>query len=1083
MNIAKLAIKQPIFITMVLLAVALVGVLSYMNMGVELYPSMSAPMVAVTTSFPGASPGDVQTLVTKPIEKALATMSGVDSIESNSSLGSSMVMVSFVTGYSIEVGAQQVREQLDTVEKSLPSGAESPVLMRGNPNSQAFMIVALKVSGNPSPSELRQLIEQVIEPRFERVEGVASATVSGYDVENIEVNLIASRLTALAVTPGQVTGALSAQNVNVPSGSITNVKQNVPVRISAQFKTLDDIRDIVVAQHATQIIRLKDVATVSAEIEDKTTLIRVNGHDSMILKLQSQSGANVVDAAGGARKAIDAISQEYPNVNFIMLTDNSVFIQNSIDDVMVTMILGAVLAFLIVLLFIRNFRNTLITVAGLPIIVLGTFAVISSLGFTLNIITLMALSLSIGLLIDDAIVVRENIFRHMERGASPREAAEKGTGEIAFAVLAITLSLVAVFIPVAFTGGITGSLFKEFGITVAVAVIISLFEAFTFAPLLTAFFAKPLSHKKTSERLPGKFSKFANTWSSVTQGYRRTLDWSIHHRLVIVVIALALFGTSLWFLKDMSLSFFPATDEGQISISVNLQPGNSLDSTDKIVQVVEKVVLAQPEVEASYTQVGSSSSSYSGSVTIQLKNGANTDAVLNRMRQSLKEYGSSLMFTKPSQFMGAGGLGGGFGGGGMNVRMMPVQVELKGPVDQDTMEGVASDIVKRMKTVPGLRDVTTSTPPQEPEVDIVVNRQRCAEAGINAAGVGTTVSTLVRGSTATTVDWQNQLTDVIVQLRKEDLSDSNGLLNLPVTSSGGTMYTLRSVANIQSGTGATTLSRQNQLTTLTVAANLDGRTQGEVAPDIKKALIGLDMPASVTWQFGGMQARAQSAYSSMYFALLIGLIFIYMVLASQFGSFIHPITVMAALPLSLIGAVAAMKICNVELTLISMIGIILMIGLATKNSILLVDFIIRYRKEGHNRNEAILEAGPVRLRPILMTSLAIILGMVPTAIAYGASGSFRAPMGIVVIGGVISATLLSLVVVPVVYTIIDDIVDAVTRLFHRWSPVAAPLGGEKTVLNTADSPDINRAEVAIKTNEQKTNKRKNRRSGWFWNKK
>jgi hydrophobic/amphiphilic exporter-1 (mainly G- bacteria), HAE1 family len=564
MNIAKLAIKQPIFITMVLLAVALVGVLSYMSMGVELYPSMSAPMVAVTTSFPGASPEDVQTLVTKPIEKALATMSGVDSIESNSSLGSSMVMVSFVTGYSIEVGAQQVREQLDTVERSLPSGAGSPVLMRGNPNSQAFMIVAMKVNGNPSPSELRQLIEQVIEPRFGRVEGVASATVSGYDVENIEVNMIASRLTALAVTPEQITSALSAQNVNVPSGSITNTKQNLPVRISAQFKTLDEIRDIVVAQHGTQIIRLKDVATVSAEVEDKTTLIRVNGQDSMILKLQSQSGANVVDAADGARKAIDDIRQEYPDVSFIMLTDNSVFIQESINDVMVTMILGAVLAFLIVLLFIRNFRNTLITVAGLPVIVLGTFAVISLFGFTLNIITLMALSLSIGLLIDDAIVVRENIFRHMERGAGPREAAEKGTGEIAFAVLAITLSLVAVFIPVAFTGGITGSLFKQFGITVAVAVIISLFEAFTFAPLLTAFFAKPLTHKEASRKPRLRiFSKFNNTWSSITGGYRHTLDWSIHHRLIIVVIALALFGGSLWFLKGMSLSFFPSTDEGQ----------------------------------------------------------------------------------------------------------------------------------------------------------------------------------------------------------------------------------------------------------------------------------------------------------------------------------------------------------------------------------------------------------------------------------------------------------------------------------------------------------------------------------------
>jgi HAE1 family hydrophobic/amphiphilic exporter-1 len=370
--------------------------------------------------------------------------------------------------------------------------------------------------------------------------------------------------------------------------------------------------------------------------------------------------------------------------------------------------------------------------------------------------------------------------------------------------------------------------------------------------------------------------------------------------------------------------------------------------------------------------------------------------------------------------------------------MMPVQIEVRGPVDQKTLQSVADEIVTRMKTVTGLRDVMTSVPPQEPEVEIVVNRQRCADAGVSASRVGSTISTLVKGSTATRVDWQNQLTDVIVKLRKEDLSDSAGLLNLPITATNGNIYTLRDVASIESGTGAATLSRQNQQATIIVGANTQGRSQAEVVPDIEKALQGLDIPASVTWQFGGMQARAQSAYSSMYFALLIGLIFIYMVLASQFGSFIHPFTVMMALPLAIIGSVAAMLIANVELTVISMIGFILMMGVATKNSILLVDFIVRYRRQGKSRTEAVLEAGPVRLRPILMTSMSIILGMIPTAMAYGAAGTFRAPMAITVIGGVFSSTLLSLVVVPVVYTLLDDIVSLVSRVFHRGATVTVP---------------------------------------------
>jgi hydrophobic/amphiphilic exporter-1 (mainly G- bacteria), HAE1 family len=1036
MPLAKLAIKQPIFITMVLLAVALIGVLSYMSMGAELYPSMSAPMVGVTVSYPGASPEDVQTLVTKPIENVLATISGVDTIQSRSSLGSATVMVSFQTGVNVDVAADKVREKLDSVQKDLPSDAESPVLMRGNPSGQAFMIVGIEVEGNPSPTELRQLIEQVIEPRMQQVEGVASASVSGYDIENIDINLNASRLVALGVAPAQITSALASQNVAIPSGSIKTSTQNTQLRLTAQLTNLDDIRNIVIAQSGGQSIRIQDVATVAAETEEKTTLIRVNGQDSMIMSLQSQSGSNTVTAAVKARAALDELAKEYPNVSFYMLTDNSVFIEESIWDVEWTMIIGAILTFLIVFMFIRDWRNTLITVAGLPVIVLGTFAVISALGYTLNMITLMALSLSIGLLIDDAIVVRENIFRHMERGASPKEATVTGTGEIAFAVLAITLTLVAVFVPMSFSGGMIGDILKEFGITVAVAVMISLFEAFTFAPLLTAFFAKPINLKKNPQKTRrSPFARLGRTWSTVTSGYRHTLAWSITHRLVIVAVAVILFGGSVWFLSGMSMSFFPSTDEGQISVSISLPPGTALNETDKVAKAIEQVALAQPELDAMYAQVGSSNNSYSGSVTLQLKNGSNTDAVLERMRQSLSQYGMSLMFSKPSQFMGGGGgLGTGMPGG-MSIMMMPIQVEVKGPVDQVTLEGIADEVKSTLEKVPGLKDVTTSIPIQQPEAHIAINRQRCADAGVNATTVGSTISTLVNGTTATQVEWQGIRTDVIVQLRPEDRADINSVLALPVASSAGNTYTLRNLAVIQSGTGPTTLSRQNQQASITVAANLQGRSQSDVVPDIQKAMAGISMPAAVTWKFGGFQSYAQTAYSSLYIALLLGLVFVYMVLASQFGSLIHPLTVMSALPLALIGAVAAMLIFKVDLTLISGIGIIMMIGLATKNSILLVDFIIRYRKQGHDRKEAILEAGPVRLRPILMTSMAIVLGMIPVAVGWGSSGTFRAPMAITVIGGVITATILSLVVVPVVYTIFDDIINWIRQLFQRQKRV------------------------------------------------
>ncbi len=1033
MLLAKLAIKQPVFITMVLLAIALVGIIFYINMGVELYPDISNPSINVNVSFPGASPEDVETQVTKRLERSLSTINGVSSISSTSSEGSSSVTVNFIVGYDIQQGALDVRQAIDGVQRSLPSGSNPPVMRRFDPNSSSFLTAALHVSGNTSSTELRKIIQEIIEPRLSQVPGVAAATVSGYRSQEIRVEMAASRLKALHVTAAQVIAALKAQNVVMPSGSISNSTQDLPIRTAAAFQNLDEIGKIVVAQYGTRAVRLNEVATISPREGNVTTLVRVNGQSSMMAQVQAQSGGNIVQTAGQVREELDSLSQDFPQLNFTILQDNSTFIKQSDRDVMVTLIIGAILAAVIVFLFMRDIRNTIITVAGLPIIVLGTFAVIHLLGFTLNIITLMALSLSIGLLIDDAIVVRENIFRHMENGESPREAADKGTSEIAFAVIAITLTIVAVFIPVAFTTGQIGRLFKEFGITVAVAVLISLFEAFTFAPLLTAYFAKPL--RQVPEETSGKsrrrlFLYWPKVWSSTNAAYESILAWSLNHRLVVVVVAAVLFAGSVWVLRGMPLSFFPATDEGQISININLPPGNPLEKTDQVAQQVEQIILAQPEVQRINARIGSSGSPNQGSISVLLVSGTKTDAVITRLRKSLSQV-SGLSFNKPSQFMGVGA-------GIIGVGGRPVQIAVQGPVPISVLDEVARKIMDRLSTVQGIRDITVSVPPQQPELDIVVDRQRCANAGISASTIGSTISSLIQGSVATQVEWQNQLTDVRVQLRDDDVSDTSALMSLPITGANGVLYPLSALASIQSGTGPTRLSRQNQQAYISVGANLEGRGPGDVAPDIRKALKDLSLPATVTWRFSGQLAQAESAYSSLIFALLLGLIFVYMVLASQFGSFIHPLTVMTALPLAVIGAVLAMVLTRTGLTVISMIGMILMIGLATKNSILLVDFIIRYRKQGQGRTEAVLAAGPVRLRPIMMTSLAIILGMVPTALALGTAGSFRAPMAITVIGGTLSSTLLSLVAVPVIYTLVDDAMVAVTRLFQRQSVVGVP---------------------------------------------
>ncbi|MDO8568334.1 MAG: efflux RND transporter permease subunit [Dehalococcoidales bacterium] len=1034
MFLAKLAIRQPIFVSMVLLAITLVGFLSYSRMGVDLYPDMSNPVVSVSIAFPGASPQDVETLVTKPVEESLSTVNGVDSISASSREGSAQIMVSFVIGHDLQQGAQEVRERLDVLKRRLPDGTDEPVLRRFDPNTSPFMTAALAVKGdNLSPSDVRRMVEEIVVPRLERISGVAAATVSGLQTQEVGVDLNAGKLKALRVSPQQVVTTLRNENVAQPSGRIYGTSVDMPLRTTAEYKNLDDIRKLVVARTATGNVLLQDVADVNVRFPARDSYNRVNGQETMSVGLQKQSGANEVAAAKLVRDELAGISRDFPQLQFTIIRDDSTFIDQSDRDVTLTLIIGALLAAAIVLLFFRNFRNTLITVAGLPIVVIGTFSVMYFLGFTRNIVSLMALSLSVGLLIDDAIVVRENIFRYMEGGASPREAAEKATGEIAFAVLAISLTIVAIFIPVTFTTGQVGRLLNEFGITVAAAVMISLFEAFTFAPLLTAYFAKPLDLEHAKSASSGLGARLAGAWPAVANKYRGILEWALRHRIIVVAIGLASLVIAIGLLRFLPMSFFPVTDPSAINVGISLPPGTPLDKTDQVARVVEKFALEQPEVTRVYCQVGQGSNNQ-GSISVTLAEGTPTEPVVARFRQALAQYGRTVTFSIPRQFMGVGG---GMGGGS-NVRGRPVVVVVRGPVSLDTLCSAADQVIERLHTVPGITDVDKSLPAPEPEMQIVVDRQRTAQNGVSAATVGSTIRTLVSGTSPTQVDWNDQRLNVNVQLRDQDLQDISSILDLSVAAPNGTLYPLRSMAHLEQGTGPTILERQDRQGQITVGANLEGRSQGAVTPDVQKALSSISLPAGVTWRFSGQQAQTQTAFGGLFFALVLGLIFVYMVLASQFGSLIHPVTVMVALPMSAIGAVLALVAVHADLTIVAMIGIILLMGLATKNSILLVDFIIRYRKQGKSRTEAVLTAGPVRLRPIVMTTLAIILGMVPTALGLGAAGAFRAPMAIAVIGGIFSSTLLSLVVVPVAYTLMDDMVTAGSRLFHRQAvPVSA----------------------------------------------
>lgn len=1029
MPLAKLAVRQPVFISMVLLALVVIGTISYVQMGVDMMPNVEFPVAAVITPFPGAGPEEVETLITKPVEESLSTISGLDTIMATSSEGMSQVIVQFVIGRNIQDAVQEVRERIERLRPSLPDGSLTPQILRFDPSDTPIMTLAIGAKDNSlSLVSLRRIADDDIKPRLERIPGLAAAEVSGGLTREIQVYVAAEKMKSLVISPQQVVGAIQRENITLPAGRIDSRGEELLLRTDAEFSSPEEIARIVVGYRGTTPIYLREIAQTKMGFKENRQLTRLNGRDTVVVELRKQSGSNVVKTAQAVRQEFQKIARDIPSVNLVIVSDQSVFIQESERDVNMTLILGALFAAIVVFIFFRNLRNTFITVIGLPVIVISTFIFMSIFGFTRNVISLMALSLAIGLLIDDAIVVRENIFRHIENGASPKVAAEEATGEIAFAVLAITLTIVAVFVPVAFAKGLIGVIFREFGITVAMAVLISLFEAFTLGPLLAAYFAKPLAHSQQSigglKQTKGIGYRFTLIWDGVVERYRHFLAWALNYRWVVICVAIGLLVGSISLLRYLPQSFFPSMDPGEFWVGVKMPPGTPLSETDRLVRHVEEIVRNQPEVRHFFSKVGSSGGGgEGGSVFVKLRETGITESIMSRLEGELKEDREHLSFS----------VAGTFGGGASaeSVSGRPIQLVVRGTGSSEELNKIADEIVQRMQSIPGIRDIGKSWEEGKPELKVLVDRDRAGRSGVSALGVAGTVRTLVNGQTATRVTIDNKELDVVVRLREEDRANADGLLDIPMSNIAGQQVPLRTVARTERGTGPSALERRDRQRQIVVGANLAGRSQGAVNADLQKSVTDIQLPIGVTLGAGGEQEFTEDAFSSLMTALLLGVLFVYMVLASQFGSLVHPFTIMTALPFSIVGALIALLAVRADFSVMAMIGIIMLMGLVTKNSILLVDFIIRGRKQGQERTAAVLEAGPMRLRPILMTTLSIILGMLPTALGMGEGGTFRAPMAIAVIGGMISSTLLSLVVVPVVYTLLDDGVNGVSKLFRR----------------------------------------------------
>ncbi|MDK9701153.1 MAG: efflux RND transporter permease subunit [bacterium] len=1008
MKLADSSIRHPVFITMAVLAIIVLGLVSYSRLPVEFFPDISLPIVAVTTPYPGAAPEDVESQVSKPIEEALSVLKGVRKVRSTSTEGVSIVIVEFELEMSAKEMAAEVREKVSNIRRTLPNDILEPQYEKFDPSDQPIITYSfVSPKTNLSPSQIRYLIENKIKPFLERIDGVAAVTMTGGEEREIEIAVRRSDLELYEITMPDVIRTLKAANIEMPGGRFTSNTQELLLKTNAKILDPDELRNLIIKEVNGFPVRVRDLATVRDGYKETRQLSRTNNTPSVTIDIRKQSGTNTVTVAQRIHQEMERLAEEYPQIQPVLASDDSIFVKASRDEMVLALLEGIVLASLVVLLFFRDIRGTLITVAGLPICVIGTFIFLLLFGYTINLITLLALSLSIGLLIDDAIVVRENIFRWMEKGKSPFEAAREATSEVALAVLATTMTVVAVFLPIAFTQGMAGKFFRQFGVTISVAVIISLLEAFTLAPMLSAFF-----FKKSISKMKEKKSRIELFISGLDSEYRKLLEWSLNHRWWIIGIATVTMIGTIFIIPLVGIGGDSKGDRGMYSVVVEAPQGISLSEMNRRVVEVEDIVKKHPRTKDYFTTIGTSDGSSNQAAIMVKIDQLVTKKVMNDIRPLLKAVpGVQVSVEEVS----------GVRNKSATIQQRPIQLNIQGP-ETKVLQQISSDFQTRMREVSGLVDVDNSLRSGKPEFQYTVKREVLAKYGVTASEVAAVVRSMVNGETATKYRDGDDEIEVNVRLRPEDRTDPSQLLSIRYPLKNGTSIPLSEIVALRETVGPAQINRQDRTRQVVIAANITPeRGLGDVADDIKAKLSDYRLPSGYTLKYEGQVSQNKESFTNLFLALFLAILFVYMVLASQFNSYLHPFTIMLALPLAVIGGFIGLLFTGRNFDMIAFIGLILLMGIVTKNSILLVDFANQLRTKGATVREALLEAGPVRLRPILMTTLAMIGGMIPTALGLGSAASFRVSLGVVVIGGIVSSTVLTLVVIPVAYEMFEGI--------------------------------------------------------------
>ncbi|MCC7327029.1 MAG: efflux RND transporter permease subunit [Burkholderiales bacterium] len=1032
MWITRVSIDNPVFATMVMVALTVLGIFSYARLRVEQMPDVTLPFLVVQTQYPGASPEAVEIDVTRPIENAINGVSGVKLVRSITFEGGSTVVAEFRLDTDMIRAMQDLRDKVALVRPGFPKDVKDPLIVRADTENQEPVVSLAVMSKTTGLRELTSLTDQTLIKGLENVPGVARIDASGRVTRQILVQIKPNALTALGIGVDQVMSAIRTANQDVPAGRLSRGQSDTIVRIEGKIKEPAEFGRIIVAQQGGGPVYLSQVADIIDGEKEETSIARINGRPSITIDVMKAQDANIVETGRGVLAAVEELRKRIPNdVELTVVHNAAESVEKSVNRVKSTILEGAALTVLIVFLFLHSWRSTVITGLTLPISVIATFIAIHAFGFSLNFLTLMALSLCIGLLIDDAIVVRENIVRHLAMGKDHKTAAREGTDEIGLAVMATTFAIVAVFVPIAFMSGIIGRFFFQFGVTVAVAVMVSLFVSFTLDPMLSSIWRDPPGDRYRRMPWMGRFMDRVERFIEwMHEVYAEILEWALRHRKSVLAIATAAFVGSFALVPLIGTEFVPQSDQGFISLRLNTAVGSSLDYTDSKVRQVEEALKSFPEIELAITTVGTDEGRNFARVNLKLHDRTERRRSQKDLEKAIRETLRPIPGIELSV--------------GFN---RPILINILGP-DPETLTKLAVDLKSRMAAIPGIADLELSEKPANPALSVRLYNDIASDLGITVAQVGATLRPLLAGDTVSywlAPDQQNY--EVNVRLARDRRQLASDLANLHLTTNKRgpdgelRMVPLRQVAEIVETSSPQTIRREELQRRVAIYANAQGRPAGDVGTDVNALIKKTTLPPGYRFSVRGQTEQMQDSFAAAMAALGLAVIFIYLILASQFASFLQPVAIMVSLPLSLIGVFLALMLTGTTLNIFSMIGFIMLMGLVTKNAILLVDFANRARRGGASLHDSMLQAGQVRLRPILMTTAAMIGGMLPLALGAGEGGETQAPMGRAIIGGVITSTLLTLVVVPVLYTYLDGWTE---RLRARRAARAAAVTAQHT---------------------------------------